>query len=253
MIKAAREAKVHTSWLQQNGEYEGRMLAFVEAILCEGEPNRFLPHFRKFHKRIAFYGAINSLSQCLLKMVSPGVPDFYQGTTLWDFSVVDPDNRRPAQIAPRLEMLESFDRWAHPQPAAEIEALLGDWKDGRIKSFLIYKTLHLRRRLADLFENGEYIGLTGTGLAAEHTLSLVRRRGGRWLIAVVPRFLSRLSALEKWPLGRRFWNDSALALPDGAPGQWTNVLTGETLAVAAQFTVAEALKSFPVALLEGAN
>ena len=255
MIKAAREAKVHTSWLRQDGEYEGKMLAFVEAILREGGENRFLPHFRKFQKRIAFYGAINSLSQCLLKMVSPGLPDFYQGTTLWDFSVVDPDNRRPAQIAPRLEMLDLFQRWQHPrQPATEIEALLANWKDGHIKSFLIFKTLHLRQDRADLFENGDYSGLAGNGLAAEHSVSLMRRRGESWLIAVAPRFLTRLSALEKWPLGRRFWGDSAVALPDDAPTQWTNVLTGDIVEVSAgQLALAEALKSFPVALLEGTN
>jgi (1->4)-alpha-D-glucan 1-alpha-D-glucosylmutase len=252
MTKAAREAKVHTSWLQQDGAYEGQMLSFVEAILREDGENRFLAHFRKFQKRIGFYGAINSLAQCLLKMVAPGLPDFYQGTTLWDFSVVDPDNRRPAQIAPRLEMIELFGRWKQPQPA-EIEALTGLWKDGRIKSFLIFKTLHLRQGLADVFENGEYIGLAGTGLAAEHTISLARRRGDRWLIAVVPRFLSRLSALEKWPLGRRFWGDSAIVLPDDAPRRWTNALTGETFEGPVQITVADALKCFPVALLEGAN
>ena len=253
MVKAAREAKVYTSWLQQDNEYEKEMLAFVEAILQEGEENRFLSHFRKFHKRIAFYGAINSLSQCLLKIVSPGVPDFYQGTTLWDFSVVDPDNRRPAQIAPRLEMLELFERWRQPDVAGEVAALMENWKDGRIKAFLICKALQLRRGRADLFENGEYLGLTGTGLAAEHTVSLARRRGDNWVIAVVPRFLTRLSALEKWPLNRRFWGDSTIVLPEESPGRWTNALTGESLQSNGQLAVAEALKSFPLALLEGAH
>lgn len=253
MLKAAREAKVHTSWLQQNDDYEGQMSAFVEAILCEGEQNRFLPHFRKFQTRIAFYGAINSLSQCLLKMVSPGVPDFYQGTTVWDFSLVDPDNRRPAQIAARHGILALFDRWRNSDPTAEIEGLLENWKDGRVKAFLIFKTLQLRRERADLFENGEYLGLTGSGLAADHTVALARHRGERWLVAVTPRFLTRLSALEKWPLGRRFWSDCSIALPDHAPRQWTNVLTGETVEASNQLAVAAALKSFPVALLEAAN
>jgi (1->4)-alpha-D-glucan 1-alpha-D-glucosylmutase len=196
---------------------------------------------RSFHERIAFYGAINSLSQTLLKMTCPGVPDFYQGATAWDFSLVDPDNRRPAQLPGGIESFE------------DIQDLLNNWHDGRVKSFLIYKTLHFRNANPNLFLMGEYLGLHASGLAADHSVTLARRRGDEWAVVVAPRFLTSLSALEKMPLGRRFWKDSALVLPGDAPIDWRNVLTNEIIradeATGVQFS--DILKSFPVALLTG--
>ncbi len=249
MIKAAREAKVHTSWLHQDGDYEKNMLAFVDAILRENEANRFLPQFRKFVTRAAFYGALNSLAQCVLKMTASGVPDFYQGTTLWDFSLVDPDNRRPAQIAPRLEILESFERWQEAPSHHDLERMLKDWQDGCVKAFVIFKGLHLRKAHPRLFESGEYLGLAGTDLAEEHSVGLARRRGEEWVIAVVPRFAAGFSVREKWPLGPRTWGKAAIRLPEGAPARWTNAFTGETVAGDGQLAMADVLRSFPVAIL----
>ncbi len=253
MVKAAREAKVHTSWLHQRNEYEGKMLAFTEAILREGDGNRFLAHFRGFQKRLAYYGAISSLAQTLLKVVCPGTPDFYQGTTLWDFSLVDPDNRRPAQIAPRLELLQEFVHWAGTVPARTITRLLECWMDGRLKAFVIFKSLQFRKDRQDLFENGEYIGLTGAGLAEEHTVAVARKRANEWVIGIVPRFVTGLSALEKMPLGRRTWKDAAIVLPDDAPRRWRNVFTGEEIMASGVLPMAEVLKSFPVALLSSVD
>lgn len=251
MRKAAREAKAQTSWLRQDAEYEAQMLAFVDAILTESEDNLFLPHFRKFQKRVAFYGAINSLAQCVLKIACPGVPDFYQGTTLWDFSLVDPDNRRPAQIAPRQELLEKFESWHCCTAPERIEELLRDWKTGFVKAFVIFKALQFRRRHADLFEKSDYVGLAGTALAQEHVISFARHRGAGWLIAVVPRFLTGRSAREKWPVGRRFWKDGAVLVPEAAPRKYTNVFTGETVTGESQLGMADVLSQFPVALLTG--
>jgi (1->4)-alpha-D-glucan 1-alpha-D-glucosylmutase len=245
MIKAMREAKTHSSWLNQNHAYEAHVLAFVDAILEDRLDNRFLAYFRHFHMRIAFYGAINSLSQTLLKMTCPGVPDFYQGTMVWDFSLVDPDNRRPANVPGQLE---SF---------GQIRDLLNNWQDGRVKSFLIYKTLHFRNENPNLFLMGEYLGLQASGLAARHSVTFARRRGDEWAVVVVPRFLTTLTALEKMPLGRRFWKDSAVVLPGDAPTEWHNVITGEMIRSnrgsnqAAGIQFSDILKSFPVALLTG--
>ncbi len=249
MLKAAREAKVHTSWLHQRNEYEGKMLAFTEAILREGESNRFLAHFRGFQKRLAFYGAINSLAQTLLKVVCPGTPDFYQGTTRWDFSLVDPDNRRPEQIAPQIELVEEFRNWEGEVPSQTIGRLLKCWVDGRVKTFVIFKLLQFRKERKDLFENGEYMGLMGTGLAEEHTVAVARKRAHQWVIGVVPRFVMGFSALEKIPLGRRTWKESAVMLPEDAPERWRNVFTGEEITTSGGLPMADVLKTFPVALL----
>ena len=107
-IKAAREAKVHTRWIAPNLEHENALTAFTEAILDESDHNEFLNDFKKFQARLAYYGALNSLSQVLLKIASPGVPDFYQGTELWDFSLVDPDNRRPVDFHQRAQLLHDL-------------------------------------------------------------------------------------------------------------------------------------------------
>ena len=230
MIKALREGKTHSSWLNQNHDYEGLVTAFVDSILDDHNPNPFLADFRRFHQRIAFFGAINSLSQTLLKMTCPGVPDFYQGAIGWDFSLVDPDNRRPAQV---------------PDPQGPAHT----------KLFLISKVLQFRKAHPDLFNMGEYVPLSGAALAAEHSISFARRRGDEWIIAVVPRFLTALSALEKMPLGRRFWKDAGISLPSEAPPKWRNILTDENLVQnqSGRIQLFQVFKSFPVALLFGAT
>ena len=249
LIKAAREAKRHTNWTRPDEEYERGMLEFTMAILKDDPQNRFLPRFRDLARRIAFYGALNSLAQTLLKTVCPGVPDFYQGTTLWDFSLVDPDNRRPAQISARLDLLESLERWNSPAGSEELEDLLDCWQDGRVKTYLMARGLRVRKLNADVFDCGEYLGLQGTGLAEQHAVSVARRRGNSWVIAIVPRFPLAFSARERWPLGRRPWNGAAVRLPEGAPERWRNELTGESIQSNGELSVAAALAAFPVALL----
>ena len=253
MVKALREGKAHSSWLNQNHEYEEQVTGFVDRILDEHSASKFLADFRPFQQRVAFLGAINSLSQTLLKMTCPGVPDFYQGTTWWDFSLVDPDNRRPAQVPDASEWESKFRRWRVDDPDDTIDTLLEHWQDGSLKSFLIFKTLQFRNGHQDLFQMGEYLPLHGAGLAGEHSISFARRRGDEWAIAVVPRFLTNLTALEKMPLGRRFWKDAAILLPPGAPSHWRNVLTNESLVQnsSGSIQLCDVLKSFPVALLRG--
>jgi (1->4)-alpha-D-glucan 1-alpha-D-glucosylmutase len=154
MLKAAREAKIHTSWLTTNQPYEDALTGFVERILGPSGGPRFLPVFLPFQQRIAAAAVVNSLAQVVLKLGSPGVPDFYQGTELWDLSLVDPDNRRPVDFDVRQRLLERNE--TTPSDPAE---LLSSWGDGSIKLFVTAAGLRLRRDLPEVFVGGEYLPL----------------------------------------------------------------------------------------------
>ena len=153
-VKALREARRHTSWIEPDSDYEGACLRFLEAILTPGEDNRFLGELIRFQRRIARFGMINSLSQVLIKMTAPGTPDFYQGTELWDFSLVDPDNRRPVDFAQRRAMLAAIQTGFENDRESLIENMLSPMEDGRIKMFLIWRALSARRRFAEVFGGG---------------------------------------------------------------------------------------------------
>jgi (1->4)-alpha-D-glucan 1-alpha-D-glucosylmutase len=220
--KAAREAKTHSSWIDVNADYEKALQEFATAILSNGD---FLSRFRRFHRRIAFHGFLNSLAQVVLKVCSPGVPDFYQGTELWDFSLVDPDNRRPVDYAKRAALLPKLGT-----PAS----MLRRWQDGRIKLFVTARALATRARHPETFRDGAYRPIdTGTPNAVAFT------RGDDILVAL-PRLTTQLG--KDFPLGE-VWGTHALDVP----GRWRNVFTGETLASPELRTV---FATFPVAILE---
>ena len=161
IAKAAREAKQFTSWLSPNESHERALRQFTSDILDPSAHRRFLPDFRRFQSRIAFHGALNSLSQVLLKIASPGNPDFYQGLELWDFSMTDPDNRRPVDFQRRAGLLESLQRPALQH--LQLASLLHNWTDGRIKLFLTARALEFRRRHPKLFLEGDYLPLYAGG------------------------------------------------------------------------------------------
>src|SRR6266542_3330113 len=152
MGKALHEAKLNTSWIQPNEEWDAAMRDFIAKILDSSPRNKFLPVFLPVAQEIARLGAINSLTQTLLKLTSPGVPDIYQGNEIWDYSLVDPDNRHPIDYNLRRQMLEAL-------PSATPEELMQTWPEGRIKLFLTQRVLRFRRENADLFERGEYLPL----------------------------------------------------------------------------------------------
>src|SRR2546428_528615 len=160
MAKALHEAKINTSWIQPNEEWDVAVGTFVAKILDPSARNKFLPIFLPVAQEIARLGAVNSLTQTLLKLTSPGVPDIYQGTEIWDYSLVDPDNRRPVDYAQRREMLETLE-------TAKPDELMHAWPDGRIKMFLTQRVLRFRREHADLFQRGEYLPLRASGIIAE--------------------------------------------------------------------------------------
>ena len=176
LIKAAREAMVHTRWVSPQLDHENGLLAFLDGILDEAGNQEFIKDFRQLQSRLAYFGALNSLSQLLLKIASPGVPDFYQGTELWDFSLVDPDNRRPVDFAKRTQLLNKLKQQEKNGRAALVAGLLSHWQDGRLKLYVTYQGLKLRRTYPELFRQGAYLPLTVQGKRQNQVLALARRQ-----------------------------------------------------------------------------
>jgi (1->4)-alpha-D-glucan 1-alpha-D-glucosylmutase len=203
MAKALHEAKINTSWIQPNEEWDAAMRDFVARILEPSPRNKFLPVFIPVAKEIARLGSVNSLSQTLLKLTSPGVPDIYQGNEIWDYSLVDPDNRRPVDYKLRRDMLESL-ATASPQDVVRT------WPDGRIKMFLTQRVLQFRREHIELFQRGEYLPVTPSGTFAECCVSFARHLGDQWIIVIAPRLSSRIGV----PPVAENWKDTTVDLPE---------------------------------------
>jgi (1->4)-alpha-D-glucan 1-alpha-D-glucosylmutase len=256
VIKAVREAKVHTRWIAPDPEHENALLAFVEAILEDTPDNAFLQDFRKFQARLAYYGALQSLSQVLLKITSPGVPDFYQGTELWDFSLVDPDNRRPVDFQERARRLRDLKRRDAKNPGALLREMLHHWQRGSIKLYLTYKALNFRKAHLDLFLEGDYLPLAAVGPRGKNVVAFARRRKNLWVVVVAARLVSKILAAGK-PYGdQEGWRGNFLNLPPEAPGEWLNILTGEKIKTQPQqrtrsLPLHHLLGNLPVALLCG--
>ncbi len=250
MLKAIREAKKNTSWVNRNAEYEGAVSSFVWALLKPGGQNRFLNDFLPFQRRVARMGLWNSLSQTLLKLTCPGVPDIYQGTELWDFSLVDPDNRRPVDYYRRQRMFEHVHNQANLSQAPSMGDLLETPDDGRLKLYLIWKTLCLRKQQPDVFRQGEYLPVEVHGAKASHVVTFIRKYENASILVVAPRLMAGLlNNVDIQPMGSRVWENTRITLPT-YPGQnkCRNVLTGKTLDGAAEIRVSEALAELPVAL-----
>ena len=248
MIKAARESKTHTNWISPEADYENALLAFVDRILDPALSVRFLSDFLRLQESIAPFGAIGSLAQALLKVASPGIPDVYQGTTLWDFSLVDPDNRRPVDFDKRAHMLEELETLARSSAAALVEDLTGHWQDGRIKLYTIWKALTYRRARPDLFLSGDYEPAPVTGSQCDHVIAFTRRNERHQVLVVVPRLLFGMSRGGNPFRNSAMWGDTAIQLPVTGRPCWHNTLDGE-LHQGGRFLLSSVLKRFPVALL----
>jgi (1->4)-alpha-D-glucan 1-alpha-D-glucosylmutase len=254
MLKAVREAKVHTSWVNPNQAYESALASFIDALLKSRERNPFLDAFLDAQPVLARLGMLNSLSQTLIKLTAPGVPDLYQGNETWDFSLVDPDNRRPVDYAARADALEAL-RTRFPGEDAEwreqARGLLSSLGDGRIKLYLCWRALALRARWPSLFEEGEYLPIPASGQRAEHVCAFARRHGEHVVIAVAPRLYYGLSAAtDGLPLGAAVWGDTRIAVTGGA--EYRDLLTGRRFTAdgpQAALALAELLADLPVALL----
>ena len=249
VIKAVREAKVHTAWLRADTEYEEGFVAFVDQILNPGEENEFLSSFRAFQQRLAVYGSFNSLSQTLLKIASPGVPDFYQGTELWDLSLVDPDNRRPVNYDDRLSFLQEIKRRCQTGMMSLISDLKATRADGRMKLFSIARALEARKQYLPVFQEGDYLPLQVSGQYANHIVAFARHYQGKTAIAVAPRLLARVIGPEQYPLGTEVWGDTRLEIPAHLQSNWIEAIVNAEISGNAALSVGEILQYFPVALL----
>lgn len=256
MLKAAREAKTRTSWINPDPAYEAALTGFVRAVLARPQRNLFMADFLPFQRRIARLGLLTSLSQTLLKLVAPGVPDIYQGTEVWDFSLVDPDNRRPVDYRLRrtlLAQVEALASFHGRELAGRVRLLLENLDDGRAKLYLLWRALGLRRAHPEVFQAGEYLPLAVEGAHAEHLCAFARRHGQSAVVAVAPRWFARLTSDQTpLPLGEAVWADTRIEALTGC--RCTNVLTGETPTCLpyhgrSWLAAAAVLKSFPVALL----
>ena len=249
MSKAIKEAKLKSSWIAPDVDYEKAMEQFVQKTLLGESSTAFLASFEPLARKIAAAGMINSLAQVVLKLTSPGVPDFYQGTELWDLSLVDPDNRRPVDYAHRQKLLSSLDT------GVESADLLNSWEDGRIKMAVTAAGLRLRRSLPDLFLEGDYQPVTIEGDQADHVVAYARRFQESSVLVVIPRLLgSVMIHQEHAPIGVS-WRLTRLVLPPELAGRsFRNIFTQKVVQPQlnggdAGLSLVEVLEEWPVAIL----
>ncbi|WP_018479144.1 malto-oligosyltrehalose synthase [Pontibacter roseus] len=247
LVKAFREAKENTNWSEPNEAYEEAAKNLVQKLLLEDEA--FLDSFMPFFSRAAHLGWIYSLCQTLLKTTCPGVPDVYQGCELWDFSLVDPDNRRPVDYDLRREFLQDIQARENQDTQALLAEMLQSPEDAKVKLYLLYKVLHLRQEQKALFDKGNYIPLTLSGKHRNHAIAFARQQEGAWCLVVVPRLLASLVSESELPLGEQVWEDTAVVLPSEAPQQWQHLFSNHQVEGQQEIPLATLFKSFPVALI----
>ena len=253
MLKAIREAKENTSWINRNSDYENAMSSFVKALLNPGVKNRFLADFLPFQRQVARAGMWNSLSQALLKLTCPGMPDIYQGNEIWDFSLVDPDNRRPVDYARRRRMFDDI-----RNHSSQLEQLLANPENGMVKLYLIWRSLCFRQGNPAPFQAGEYIPLTTEGEKADHVFAFARKAGYQLVVIAVPRLIGTLLTHEDGiPIGHDVWGDTRIVLPPGGPEAYSHVFTGklahaESSLGRSTIEAASVFADFPAALLSAA-
>ena len=239
--KALREAKLASSWSTPNEPYETACRAFLDGLLLDPQCQQLRQSIAAAAQAIACAGAINSLGQCLLRMTCPGVPDLYQGCEFWDFSLVDPDNRRPVDFAARRQALDD---------TLSAAQLLEHWRDGRIKQALIARTLNLREQHVELFRRGAYQALEIHGRHAANVLAFLRESDGHRAIVLVTRLASDLLGNAVSPLiPAQNWDDTRLILPStDSPHSWKGLFSETAVTEKRELWLNTALKDFPVNL-----
>ncbi|TRX03307.1 malto-oligosyltrehalose synthase [Candidatus Methylobacter oryzae] len=253
MIKAIREAKQYSSWLNPNEEYEQAVTQFVCRCLDPNVSILFLKDFTGFEKRIRKHGLYNALAQVVLLLTSPGVPDIYQGNECWQFTLVDPDNRRPVDFNKNNRILTEMETdLAKPDLDRPrfIGSLLENIEDGRIKLFVIMQTLGFRHRYAGLFKNGDYLKINVYGARADRLLAFARQDRDNFVVVVVPRLNDFNSGAED------AGTDSWLELPHKAPRRYRELFSqcrvrAEAAEDCLRLFVSEPLQLFPFAILSG--
>jgi (1->4)-alpha-D-glucan 1-alpha-D-glucosylmutase len=256
MVKASREAKRRTSWANVNEEYENALRQFIRLSLEMREGNLFPGEIGELARRLAPFGYLNSLSQTLIRLTAPGMPDIYQGNEIWDWSLVDPDNRRPVDFGIRKRLLEEVKGWQTGNLGEELAAALESIEDGRVKLHVILTALELRAAHEKLFREGSYLPLKVSGERATHVIAYARKRGEEVAIVVVPRLCLRLlGERHKMPVGAEVWGDTQIELPRKIGGTaFENAMSRKSLETRATdetrvLRIAAVLADFPVALL----
>jgi len=256
--KAVRESKTHTHWTEPNVPYEAATERFIQALLSNSKDNSFLHDFMLFQRKVAFFGLFNSMAQIALKLTAPGVPDIYQGTELWDYNMVDPDNRRPVDYQRRRMMLAEMRRKLEQEgiePAILIKSLLQNHQNGQIKMYLIWKILRMRRRNRSLFETAAYLPIEVVGAKRGHLCAFARRSTDGSVVTLAARLVSTLSqGAQRAALDPDVWQDTTLVLPWEKPEtKYREVLTEQIIATRpndSRLAVRDILSLLPVAVLE---
>ena len=237
MTKSMREAKLHSTWAAPNEAYEGAVVGFIHDALDVTRRNAFLEAFLPFQAALARIGMVNGLSQTLLKLTSPGVPDIYQGCELWNLSLVDPDNRLPVDYDARRTLLEEVEGVVE---RGAVSTLLERWTDGAVKLAVTRQALAVRAEKPEVFSAGEYLPLDATGDRADHVVAYARRAGDDTVLVAVPRLVGQLGEAPDW-------GNTAIPLPRGT--RWRNRLTGADVKGGDAVSAGTLFADLPVALL----
>jgi (1->4)-alpha-D-glucan 1-alpha-D-glucosylmutase len=258
VVKAAREAKRRTNWLRPDPAYEEAIQARADAVVAAfASTDKRAPSWHRemvaLQARVAFHGAMNGLGQLVLKLVAPGVCDVYQGTELWDLSLVDPDNRRPVDFAARAGMRDEIESALGRDPIAGFAQLRERWTDGGIKLAVLLRGLAARREQPELFVEGDVHRVAVGGARAVRVCAVARSLGDAWALGVVARTTCGLVEAPTWPIGA-VWDGTTLVLPDGAPTRWRDALTGIEVTVDdGRLALDQVLRELPGALLVAAT
>ncbi len=235
MLKAAREAKLNTTWTDPNPAYSEILTRFVAEVLESPDAGPFLNDFLPFQRRIARIGIVHSLAQTLLKIASPGIPDIYQGCELWDLSLVDPDNRRPVDYEHREQLLSDIQHQLEKgtSRADLLRSLISESETGAVKLYLIWTALNHRKENLTLYQQGAYRPIDAEGEHKVNIVAFARYREGRSVVAIAPRLVSGLMGDEAlvMPIGREVWKDTRLIYPEtpNIPRRWRDLLSDRVI------------------------
>jgi (1->4)-alpha-D-glucan 1-alpha-D-glucosylmutase len=249
MTKALSEEKINLSWINPDQAYIGAAHTFIADILAP--KSRFVEAVSKFIDPLRVFGGLNSLAQTLIKMTIPGVPDFYQGMELWEFTLVDPDNRRPVDYHLRARLLRELEASAAQGNLVKLcHELFASFEDGRSKLWIIKRALEFRGKNAALFRDGQYTALKATGAKRDHVIAYERSHEEKHAIVVVPRFAATLMRNQlRLPLGA-VWADTALPFPLKSPTSYRNIFTDERVNAGEHgLQLSDVFAEFPVAML----
>jgi (1->4)-alpha-D-glucan 1-alpha-D-glucosylmutase len=253
MTKAAREAELQTTWVEPDAEFEEALCAFVRTLVVDPGAAPFRAELDQLVRRIGGAGLWNALARTLVHLTAPGTPDIYQGDELWNFALVDPDNRRAVDYERRARLLDEIVASAAGDRSAYLRELVASAPDGRIKLLVVHAALAARAAQPTLFTRGDYVPLVATGPQAGHVFAFARVHGDEAAVVAVPRLLLTLAGGERPPLGE-LWAGTTLALPDAlASLRFADALAGGERRPSAVFRIDQMFADAPLALLVAAR